>query len=311
MGRGVKLKAWIHHHRKMVATIVALIFILILILRAFVFYEIDPAGNPDTTATFRSFFDGLLATILVTASVTVALTWFRSPIEENINELFIQPFEIDDTLRKGALDTREWYYLGHTAKYIRSQILPSINRESLAKNENKKIKIIILNPNDAELCSYYAKYRKHSRSSQINNGDWTEKSVKLDLIASILCMIELHQANSMLEVNAGLKSHVSLFRVDISSSMALVTQEDNQESAIRYTSDSQFYRCYRREMEIAWDQCEQLKINSVSTHLDMESSDSIRSCLNEVGFDSARYSDSDLLESGVHSLEKRSPYVSR
>ena len=183
------MKAWIYHHKKLVVIIVGLTFLLLLLLRSFIFNEIDPiTGTPDNMALIRSFFDSLMATILVTASVTIALTWLKSPIEENVSEIFIQSFEIDECLRIGAINSREWYYLGHTARYIRSQILPFINKDSLAKNENKKIKLLILNPMDDSLCEFYAKYRNNSRSIHITNEKWSKEKVRNDLIATVLCI---------------------------------------------------------------------------------------------------------------------------
>ena len=213
------MKAWVYHHRKLVVVIVGLVFLLLLVLRAYVFNELDASGKPDNTALIRSFFDSLMATILVTASVTFALTWLRSPMDENISETVIQSFQIDECLRAGAVDTKEWYYLGHTGRYIRSQILPFINKDSHAKNENKKIKLIILDPFNEDLCKFYARYRNDSRSIHITKDEWTAKRVKSDLFATVLCMIELHQANSMLEVDLGFLNNVSLFRADICSSM--------------------------------------------------------------------------------------------
>lgn len=305
------MKAWIYHHRKLVAVIVGLIFLLLLVLRAYVFNELDVSGKPDNTALIRSFFDSLMATILVTASVTFALTWLRSPMDENISETFIQPFQIDECLRAGAIDTREWYYLGHTGRYIRSQILPFINKDSLAKNENKKIKIIILDPFNKELCKFYARYRNDSRSIHITKDKWTTDRVRTDLFATVLCMIELHQANSMLDVDLGFLNNVSLFRADICSSMVLITQEDNQEPGIRYSSESNFYRCYRREMELAWRQSQSLPISNVETELTLADSSSIRNCLTEIGIDTSDISENMLAEAGLQAQVKRSPYVSK
>lgn len=305
------MKAWIHHHRKLVVLVIGLTFIVLFLLRAFVFHELDPTGSPDNTAIIRSFFDSLMATILVTVSVTFALTWLRPPFNENISEIFLQSYEIDECLRAGAVNTREWYYLGHTGRFIRSQILPFINKDSLSKNENKKIKIIILDPLNWRLCEFYAKYRNDSRSIQITKDKWSAERVQNDLLATVLCMIELHQANSMLEVSVGFLNNVSLFRADISSSMALITQEDNQEPAIRYSSDSHFYRCYRRELELAWRQSQILKIYDVKTELSLADAKSIRACLTEVGIDVSGISDESLAEAGKQAKQKESPYVSK
>jgi hypothetical protein len=235
----------------------------------------------------------------------------RSPIEDNISETFIQPFEIDECLRAGAINTREWYYLGHTGRYIRSQILPFINKDSLAKNEYKKIKVIILDPLNDNLCGFYATYRNDSRSIHITKNRWSSERVRNDLIATVLCMIELHQANSMLEVDVGFLNNVSLFRADISSSMALITQEDNQEPGIRYSSDSHFYRCYRRELELAWRQSQVLRILDVHTPLDLTDARSMRTCLSEVGMDVSVLSDDVLTQAGAQAQKKESPYVSK
>lgn len=304
------MKRWSYQHRKLLFVIVFLVFCVLLLLRTFVFNELDAAGKPNHAALLRAFFDTLMSTILVSSSVTIALLWVRYPVDESDSETFIQPFMIDECLRRGAVDTKEWYYLGHTGRYIRSQILPFINKDSLARNENKKVKVIILDPLNDNLCDFYATYRNNTRSNQSKQEVWTMEKVRHDLFATVLCMIELQQANSMLEVNAGFLAVVSLFRADISSSMALITQEDSQEPAIRFSCGSHFYKCYRRELELSWRQSYQLGIAKVITKLNLDDPISIRACLDEAGIKVIKYSDEILMEAGREAQQKRSPYIS-
>ncbi|GAB5526910.1 MAG: hypothetical protein Roseis2KO_47820 [Roseivirga sp.] len=299
------MNKWVYQRKRLITIIVSVLFVFLIFIRVTLVYEVDASGNPDYTAFLRSFFDSLMATILVTISVAVTLKYISPPIDEELSEKTIQPFQIDEVLRKGALQTKEWYYLGHTAKYIRSQIL----HESLRRNENKLIKVVILDPSDTELCRQYAQYRNHSRSNHALKIKWTTDSVRNDLIATILCMIELKQLNSMLTVDTGLIRYISLFRVDISSSMALVTQEDKQEPAIYYSSKSHFYRCYRRELELSWSQSNQLKISNAQTNLDLSDIIATRSCLEEVGFNTSEISDADLKQASELASKKVSPYV--
>jgi hypothetical protein len=304
------MNKWIYLHRKLVITIIVLLFLLILLLRVFLFSEVDANGNPDKTALIRSFFDSLMATILVTASVSITLLWLKHPYKENLIETLIQPFQIDDALRKGLQNSTEWYYCGHTGRYIRSQILPALSRDSLARNENKHVKVIILNPCNINVCDFYAIYRNHSRSNN-KKSQWSKKRVQSELLATILCLIELQQSNSMIEVQAGLIETVSLFRIDFSSTMALVTQEDNQEPAIMYSNESHFYRCYRREIELVWKQCNQLDYSNFSCVLDYSDLDSIKTCLKEVGISVNSFSDDILNQAVIQAQKKASPYVSK
>ena len=305
------MKGWIYLHRKMLGTIIVLVLIILLFVRVFVFYETDDSGKIDVSGVVRSLFDELISTILTSILIWVGIRWIKPPSEDGEAEEFIQPFQIDECLRESALNSREWYYLGHTAKYVRSQIFPSLHAESVAKNENKKIKLIILNPEIDSLCDFYAKYRNESRSNLIAKKKWHGSKVKNDLIASILCMIILHQKNMKLEISVGLINYVTLFRVDVNSNIALITQEDSQEPAIRYSSDSHFYSCYRRYIDLIWTQCKKVNITNDGGILDTNSAESIRNCLTSAGLCLENVSDSDLIEAGLLAEKRESPYVSR
>ena len=305
------MQAWIYHNRRLFLTVVGLCFTVALLTRGLVFYETNSRGEPDKLAMLRSILDNLLATIAVTTAVSIAVKWLRGPIDPTAAEQLVWPFQIDDALREGALRSREWYYLGHTGRFVRSQILPTLSNESHARNESKRIMVIILNPTNPEACRFYADYRNDSRSRNMRKEIWTEDTVRAELLATILCMIELQQANAKLDINVGLIEYTLLFRTDISSSMVLVTQEDSQEPAIRYSSESHFFRCYRRHCELAWKQSTQLLIRNAKTPLVLANVATVRSCLEEVGVSLVSFSDKVITAAGTYAIKKESPYASR
>lgn len=306
-----RLIAWVRHHEKLIAVIFGLVILVLVLLRIVVLPNVSANGLRDYTAVLQSFIDNLLVTVLVTGSVTVALRWFSPPGGTKPSEAFVQPFDIDDVLRRGAIDTAEWCYLGHTARYVRSQILQFISRDSLANGSVKRIKIVVINPENEKLCEFYAKFRIQSRSTSLERDIWSEDMVKSEILATVLCAIELQQNNQMLDVDVGFQDTISVFRIDICSTFSLVTQENAQQPAILYPSGSHFYASYRRELDLAWRQCKKLHIRNAKSQIMLGELSSIRECLAESGVDLSKFSDDLLLESGRRAAQKTSPYVNK
>ena len=71
-----RMQEWITYDKKLSYTLLVVVFITILLLRMFIVPEALP-GSKDTdwSSIYRSVLDALIATVLVTTSVTIAFWW--------------------------------------------------------------------------------------------------------------------------------------------------------------------------------------------------------------------------------------------
>lgn len=303
------MRAWLTVHRKTLYLMFFIATTLVCVTRYFVIPDVLANGERDSLKSLQSITDNVIASILFSAVMAFLLWWTKPPFKDLITETYVAPYEIDIYLRRAASETDEWSYFGHTARYIRSQILPFISESASQGNDTKRIKVIVLDPTSPETCKYYSDYRNRCRSRKMTHEKWDADVVASELLATILCLIELRASNDLLVIDAGLAAKVSLFRIDMSSGMALITQEDNQEPAIFYRSDTHFYKCYKREIEVGWAQAIKLDIEGAASLLPDINLDSSKNALRRAGIEVSSFSE-DVLKSAVErALEKRSPYV--
>jgi hypothetical protein len=282
--------------------------VLLVVLRSAFLPDFNADGTKNNLLVFKSLFDNLVTTIVVTGSVALALAWFRAPLGGSPNETYLAPWEIGKTLRDAATESREWYYLGHRAMYIRANILPILNRTALESGTVRRVRLIILNPENISLCEVYATYRIYTRSANQLTDGYSAEALRIELLATILRVIDLHRENPLLEIDIGLQGTLSIFRVDIASDLAIVTQEDGQLPAILYPAGSHFYVSYLREWEMIWRQAKHLRVSGYAKKFEPTDTTSIRSLLSGVGLTVEALSDEDLLEAARQSKLNPSPY---
>ncbi|MEO1252189.1 MAG: hypothetical protein AAFW81_07580 [Pseudomonadota bacterium] len=258
------MEEWLLKHRRMAVVITALAFLLLLVLRHFLFASYDVNGEYDWAANIRSVLDALIAAIVVSLFVSFALWWLRPPSDRIPPGFEIPAIEISRTLERSTAATDEWEYIGHTARYVRTRIIPDLVEHSNRENKPCRIRIVILDPDIATLCEQYANYRNRSRSNELFNSEWTCNKVRAELLASIIRILQSHTANNYVSCEIGLRAFLSQYRTDRTREIALVTQEDPQEPAYKYVRGSRFYEHIKRENELIWEQSRKLDLASVS-----------------------------------------------
>lgn len=203
--------------------------------------------------------DGLFTSTLVTVGLGTFLFWLTPKNKLNAQMKILQPVEIGSTMTKARIDTEKWWFNGGSGQYTRAQTLPFLASLAREKNRSIDVAIQIMNPNNQKLCESYATYRNSLKSGTKNRK--TMRSVQIDLLATIVAAYMWKAEQPRLNIKLGLKDSFSLFRLDISSSTAIITKEDPAEPALLYENGTFFYDAY----------CEDLKQSlSQVMNLDME-----------------------------------------
>jgi hypothetical protein len=301
------VRAWISHHERMLGIIVVASLVILLIVRFALLGETKPSGQTDLEAIYRSIVNGLISTIAVSAIVALSLRYVRPPEQAQESTLYVQPNDIDRYLRNAATTTREWTYFGHTGRYVRSAIFPLL-LEQAKRGTAVRLVMLILDPNDGPLCEYYAQYRSTARTAK-RGRPWTKETIQAELLATVLSAMELRASSVSIDVEIGFVKHVSLFRVDLASERALITQEDSQEPALGYESDSRFYEYYRRDSRMARDQAHLLKqLNSVTKFV-LTNQPSCTATLASAGLDLTAFPKAVVDDAFSKAIAKNNPYA--
>lgn len=261
------LGEWVVAHRRMVVSLLVVLFIALAVVRFLIFPTLDPKGNIDWRSIVTKTLDGLISTIVVSFVVAVTLWWTKPPLDRIPPGFEVPPNSISITLEGSATLTSEWEYLGHTGRYVRNRIFPILRKQSQQNNRQVRVRMMILDPRNSDLCKKYAEYRNRSRSSDMFQDEWTTKKVQEELIATVLRTAELNVENNQVKCELRFRTFLSQFRFDVSDEHIMVTQEDPQEPAFSYPIGSRFFDYYKRENQLVWDQTPEFDLETVSPRL--------------------------------------------
>lgn len=215
------------------------------------------APMPDLTAIVGSVLDSLVVAVCASIAVGGLLYWLgatdRLPAEMRV----IEPREIAETLDGALESTTEWWYRGHTGRHLRSKTLPALAKSARHRNQSVSVYIQILDPLDDSVCKFYADYRRGLRTAN-GETEWTSDRVRHDLYATVLAAYEIAGREPLLDISLALHRTVSVYRVDLSSRLAIITKEDPREPALRCDAGTFFHASYREDLKMARQQGKEL-----------------------------------------------------
>lgn len=230
--------------------------VVIILCRFFVLPSLAGPKFPSPWETTGHILDVFLAALLASVAVTSLREWLSPAMETAMMEI-IEPYRIREVLRQALEKTGEWCYRGHSGRHFRAVTLPLLAEDARARNIAITIRLQILDPSDAQTCLNYANYRR-SLSSAAEAPPWTPERARDELIATIMSAYAWKAKMPRLDVKVALMSTLSLFRVDLSSRVALITKEAKQEPAIKFDEGTIFYTTFRDDLALSFQQAKSL-----------------------------------------------------
>ena len=279
------------HTRKLFYIVVLLFLVIILFIRYYLVLSIFDANSIYLNIT-NSILDNLFASVIATVVIGSFLFWI-SPIEDGEAMKIIGHQEIREYLAKSRTKTDFWFFIGGTGSFTRTITIPVLAAKSREENKHKVIKLQIINPLNIDLCEKYCLYRKGLKSANKSNR-WTVENIRQELLATVVVGYIWKTKHPLFELSIGLKNTFSLFRLDISSSSAIITKENKEEPAIYCEADSFLYNSYKEDFLHTLKQCQVLPTN-ISFDLDYRELDksNLFHFLKILGWDS-EFSDKDV-----------------
>ncbi len=163
-------------------------------------------------------------------------------------------------------------------------------------NRSFDVVILILNPSNLGVCDSYASYRRGLRTASSKNGSLTDgNKVRLELLSTIVSAFILKTEQPLLKIKIGLKDHFSLFRIDLSSTRAILTREDPKEPAILYEKGTFFYDAYLEDLRQAFEQSKQIDMTKQFVVEGKVTDENLKDLLKELGL-YANIQDDDISE---------------
>ena len=239
------LSEWMLSHRKIAVSFLVLAFLLLIMVRYGLFPSRTATDEIDWRTQWTGILDGLISTIVVSFVVASTLWWTKPPLERIPPGFEILPGSISNILEKSARESTEWEYVGHTARYVRNRIIPILLEQSSRNNRNVRVRMLVIDPSDNQLCQKYADYRNRSRSGHLFQNKWTKEDVQAQILVTLAKLVNLHHDSNFFSCEIRLRRFLSQFRVDASYDQLTVTQEDPQEPAYQYPRGS---RCLSNKL---------------------------------------------------------------
>jgi hypothetical protein len=252
------------HHRRDFYIVSFLILTIVLLVRFCLVPELFGLRAPSIPDALNAVLDALFATGLATIAIASLVLWLTPPIMARSRIDVIEPREIGPQLAKARLGTREWWYRGGCGRYTRAVTIPYIATEARAQNMTKAVTIQILDPTVPSSCREYALYRNRLRSGK-QGTPWTEQSVRLDLLGTIVSAYTWRAEEPLLNVEVGLHKTFSLLRIDLSSHLAVITKEDPLEPALKCDVGSFFYDSFLEDLRLTLQQARLLPKGPIGT----------------------------------------------
>lgn len=226
--------------RRLITVVLGLVLILILI-RFFVLPLIFPSlsgGRGDLVARFIESGGVVLLTGLF---IPIMAIWLGPDVKEKtLISILDRKLETDPAFEAAFQKIEKWYFRGGLGSYFRATTLPRI----LKQQPMVDVAVVLLDFRNSDLMLSYAAYR-----TALGGKKLTGEDVRNNIIETVGCIIKAANENSGVfsRFRIALVDNYSSFRIDLSDSAVLLTQDSPKAPAIRFDSDSSFYKGFEND----------------------------------------------------------------
>jgi len=210
-----------------------------------------PLLNPTEIAVVT--IDNIIVAIIVVLSTTAFILFITPPSTRKPEVSVVESGNLKYALEEELKDTKEFWYRGHTARWSRSVTFSKLAKSARKDKRTIRIFLIILDPNSDAVCESYANFQNKFGQSK-NNIEPLKHEIRLELLATILSAYAWANKEPLLKISIGLWDKLSLFRVDLSDSAAIITKPDIDEPALSFPAGTRFFMSFREDLQVSYSQ---------------------------------------------------------
>lgn len=194
----------------------------------------------------------LLTSLIAFAVVASVVVWLVPRFERADEVRVVSGRDRSDALEAARRDTKRWWFSGGLGRYNRAVVLPELAERARRTNSRRSVVLLTLDPDHPSVCRTYARMRQGRRTGR--SEDWSEESVRMEILATILAAHWCAANEPMLEVEVRFKSTCALTRLEVADSAAIRTSEDPKDSAIIYPVSSPFFALMEEDFRLEREQ---------------------------------------------------------
>ncbi|HEY9092020.1 hypothetical protein [Parasphingorhabdus sp.] len=160
----------------------------------------------------------------------------------------IEGSDVGRSLHEHLRTTESYWFKGRSARWVRDVVFPILSNRASTDQIRINLFMALPDPSNVKLMKEYADYRE-SIAYKGSKDTWTQEIVTTHILAAIVSAYHNASKSNFLNVCIGLSDWFPAYRVDITDGSAVMTVEDKNAPAMRYTRTSSFYSTFRADVE--------------------------------------------------------------
>lgn len=241
----------------------------ICVLLYFTEYALTSIIDASTSAPIRqhvaiinSVIENLIAGAIAAVLLALTYRWIVDWIDPGDRVIEVPPSEITDRLLRNARRTRSYVFIGNTASFVSSSVLPILTESARTSGHPKVITLFMIDPTDESAVDAYVSYRARVSKGSHKVADneqamwflpqYTKVETPDEVTAKILASIYIAAYIALypgMNISICLRRSFTPFRADISDDEAVLTQESGAEAAVAFSARGHFYGWYQKEAD--------------------------------------------------------------
>lgn len=217
------------------------------------------APNTPIWTTVNSVFISIVAGGVFAFTSSLYLIYFFVDPNDIAASSVLLPQDIGQTLESIAKRAPDYKIFVRTGRHFRAEILPILAKQARQNRLRIGIQVVLLDFRDEAICEKYATYRN---ASSFDGKLWCTQYVQLEVLATILKLIDASRENrGLLDIHLFLSRRLSTFRIEGSSDEILVTREDPKDIASRYLRTHHNFPAFVNEFDWVCDEAQAIALN--------------------------------------------------
>lgn len=224
---------------------VLLVAFLALLLRFFVLPLLSETLDDSVENLIGRILEAIAIALLTGLSIPALAIWL-GPDFKVMQQIKILDRDLDTSpaFERALKKTGRWYFRGGMGSYFRSTTLPALLKQAPPVS----VVIVMLNVKDQDLLERYAGYRTAQSGRKV-----TASEIRESILSSIWALLEaVKKRGAISSAKVHLADTYSSFRVDLSDKEVFLTQDNPKAPALRFDSESSYYKGFEIEFAQNW-----------------------------------------------------------
>lgn len=224
--------------------------------------QIGPEWKLHATV-IRAVIENLIAGAVAAILLALTFRWIVAFIDPRDRVIEIPPRKITDRLLKNAQKTRDYIFIGNTATFVSTAVLPVLCDSVRKSGHPRSVTLILIDLMNDEAVKSYSAFKLSGKQTASKVADrqlarWvpplnqpvgeTSAEIKGKILAAIY-LAAYSCLQSGMGVSIYLRNSFTPFRADMTDPEVVLTQESANESAVAFSSDGHFYGWYHKEAD--------------------------------------------------------------